>query len=326
MTRTPLRVTFAGDGTDVPAFYELHHGAVLSTAIDCYVYVTVKRHSELFLEPIRLNYSKSEEVERIDELENEIARECLRLLEVEPPIYISTVGDVPASAGLGGSSAFAVGLLNALHAFRGERVSAGHLAEEAAHVEIDVLGKPVGKQDSYAAAFGGLNVFRFDGSGGVSVQHQPLRGDKREALLASILMFWTGHQPSTASRSTEQALPTPPRVTELERLRDHVQEVSAIVTSPGTLDLAELGRVLTESWEIERKLAGVTASTQIDRWFARGIATGATGGRLCGSGGGFLLFVVEPERQQNVCLALPELVQREIAYEARGSQIVIPFD
>ncbi len=141
-------------------------GAVLSTAINQYIYVTVKRHGSVFNETIRLNYSKSEQVYDIEEIENDIARECLRMLAIEPPIYVSTVADLPASTGLGGSSSFAVGLLNALHAFRGERVSAGQLAEEASHIEIDVLKQPIGKQDQYAAAFGGLNFFTFNPSGG----------------------------------------------------------------------------------------------------------------------------------------------------------------
>src|SRR3954470_1595848 len=161
VTRTPLRVSFAGGGTDLAAFYERDYGAVVSTAIANYIYVTVKPHSRLFNEPVRLNYSKSEEVSQIDEIENDIARECLRFMGIEPPIYISTVGDHPASTGLGGSSAFTVGLLNALHAYKGERVTAGTLAEEASHIEIDVLGEPIGKQDQYAAAFGGLNFFVF---------------------------------------------------------------------------------------------------------------------------------------------------------------------
>src|SRR5215204_4405554 len=165
VTRTPLRVSFAGGGTDLPEFYRFDDGAVFSTAIDKYVYVTVKRHSELFYEPIRINYSKTEQVNELSEIENGIARECLRLLEIEPPIYISTVADAPASSGLGGSSSFAVGLLNALHAYRGERVSAGQLADEACHIEIKVLGEPIGKQDQYAAAFGGLNFLRFHGDG-----------------------------------------------------------------------------------------------------------------------------------------------------------------
>src|SRR5918995_3919606 len=175
LTRTPLRVSFAGGGTDLAAFYEMsEYGAVLSTAIDKYIYVTVKRHSDVFNEPIRVNYSRSEEVHRVEEIRNNIARECIRFLEIEPPIYISTVGDLPASTGLGGSSSFAVGLLNALHAFRGERTSAGQLAEEACHIEIDVLKQPIGKQDQYAAAFGGLNFFSFKRGGVVTVDPQRL--------------------------------------------------------------------------------------------------------------------------------------------------------
>src|SRR5271170_4751491 len=169
LTRTPLRVSFAGGGTDLSDFYERDYGAVLSTAIDQYIYVTVKRHGDIFDEKVRLNYSKSEGVVSVDAVKNNIARECLRFLQIDPPIYISTVGDLPASTGLGGSSSFAVGLLNALHAFRGERVSAGQLAEEACHIEIEVLKEPIGKQDQYAAAFGGLNFLRFSPGGGVTV-------------------------------------------------------------------------------------------------------------------------------------------------------------
>src|SRR5258708_5616066 len=152
MTRTPLRVSFAGGGTDLPEFYEVEEGAVLSAAVDKYVYVTVKRHSDLFNAPIRLNYSRTEQVNTIGEIENNIARECLKFLNIEPPIFISTVADMPASTGMGGSSSFAVGLLHALHAFRGERVTAGQLAEEACYIEMEVLKEPIGKQDQYAAA------------------------------------------------------------------------------------------------------------------------------------------------------------------------------
>ena len=169
VTRTPLRVSFAGGGTDLADFYERGYGAVFSTAIDKYIYVTVKRHSQLFNEPIRVNYSSTEQVDTVDEIKNNIARECLRFLKIQPPIYISTVGDLQASTGLAGSSSFAVGLLHALHAYRGERVSPGQLAEEATHIEINVLKEPIGKQDQYAAAFGGLNFFRFNPGGAVTV-------------------------------------------------------------------------------------------------------------------------------------------------------------
>src|ERR1051325_11199573 len=193
MTRTPLRVSFAGGGTDLADFYQKDFGAVFSTAINKYIYVTVKRHGPVFNELIRLNYSRSEQVQSLDEIENDIARECLRLLEIDPPIYVSTVADLPASTGLGGSSSFAVGLLNALHAFRGERVSAGQLAEEGCHIEIDVLKQPIGKQDQYAAAFGGLNLFCF-GRNGVTVHPQHISKRKLDALFESVMMFWTGMQ------------------------------------------------------------------------------------------------------------------------------------
>jgi len=191
LTRTPLRVSFAGGGTDLAAFYDVQHGSVISTAINKYIFVTVKRHGDVFNEAIRLNYSKSEQVQQIDEIENNIARECLKFLEIDPPIYISTVGDLPASTGLGGSSSFAVGLLNALHAYRGERVSASQLAEEASHIEIEVLKEPIGKQDQYAAAFGGLNLFCFKAGGDVTVEPVRLLNGTLKSLFDRILMFWT---------------------------------------------------------------------------------------------------------------------------------------
>src|SRR5437762_22836 len=204
VTRTPLRVSFAGGGTDLSDFYEHGHGTVFSTTIDKYIYVTVKRHGPVFDEQIRLNYSKSEQVNRIDEIENDIARECLRFLEIEPPIYVSTVADLPASTGLGGSSSFAVGLLHALHTFRGERVSAGQLAEEACHVEIELLGHPIGKQDQYAAAFGGLNFFCFKPDGGVTVEPHRLRQRMIDELFDGLMMFWTGHARDSSAVLAEQ--------------------------------------------------------------------------------------------------------------------------
>src|SRR6266516_3040879 len=218
VTRTPLRVSFAGGGTDLAAFYERGgYGAVLSTAVNKYIYVTVKQHGEVFNERIRLNYSKSERAQRIEDIENHIARECLRFLQIEPPIYLSTVGDLPASTGLGGSSSFAVGLLNALHAYRGERVSAGQLAEEASYIEMDVLNEPIGKQDQYAAAFGGLNLFSFKPGGSVAVEPQRLRNGELSRLFERVMMFWTGHQRDTRSVLTEQKQNVPARLDALRR-------------------------------------------------------------------------------------------------------------
>jgi D-glycero-alpha-D-manno-heptose-7-phosphate kinase len=325
VSRTPLRVSFAGGGTDLPAFYEQEDGSVLSTAISRYVYVTVKRHSHLFFEPIRVNYSRSEQVETVDQIENNIARECLRFLEIDPPVYISTVGDVPASTGLGGSSAFAVGLLNALHAYRGERVSAGQLAEEASHIEIDVLGEPIGKQDQYAAAFGGMNLFTFHGNGGVSVQHQRFANGVVRSLFDHILMVWTGHQRDAGRVLAEQQATTHSKLDELRKMRDQAWELNSILARPG-FDARAVGDVLDEAWRLKRGLTTAISNDQIDSWYARAMQAGALGGKLCGAGGGgFLLFIVEPARRAAVRGALAELIELDVTHESHGSQVVLPF-
>jgi D-glycero-alpha-D-manno-heptose-7-phosphate kinase len=325
MTRTPLRISFAGGGTDLAEFYEREHGAVFSTAINKYIYVTVKRHGTVFNEAIRLNYSRSEQVNRIDEIQNDIARECLRLLEIEAPIYISTVADLPASTGLGGSSSFAVGLLNALHAFRGERVSAGQLAEEACHIEIDVLKQPIGKQDQYAAAFGGLNMFSFKCGGAVTVEPQRLLNGTVKGLFDCILMFWTGHQRDSSSVLAEQKANTQAKMESLLRMREHAIELQKL-SGNGAFDIAEFGRILDEGWRLKRGLASQITNSEIDRWYRIAMEAGAEGGKLCGAGGGgFLLFLAKPERQAAVGDALRCLKQVPIAPEVYGSQLCSPF-
>jgi D-glycero-alpha-D-manno-heptose-7-phosphate kinase len=325
MTRTPLRVSFAGGGTDLADFYERDYGAVYSTAIDKYIYVTVKRHGSVFNESIRVNYSRSEQVNSIADIENDIARECLRLLEVEPPIYISTVADLPASTGLGGSSSFAVGLLNALHAFRGERVSAGQLAEEACHIEIDVLKQPIGKQDQYAAAFGGLNFFSFNRGGVVTVEPQRLNNGGLRSLFQSILMFWTGHQRDSSSVLAEQKVNTPAKMASLLCMRQHALQLQKL-TSNGRFDLEKFGGILDDSWRLKRSLSSKITNSEIDGWYQRAMDAGAEGGKLCGAGGGgFLLFIVKPERQSAVCQALSGLKQVPVAPEVHGSQVCSPF-
>jgi len=323
-TRTPLRVSFAGGGTDLSEFYEREYGAVFSTAINKYVYVTVKRHGDLFNEPIRLSYSETELVERVDDIENSIARECLRLLEIEPPIYISVVADTPASSGLGSSSSFAVGLLNALHAYRGERVSAGQLAEEAAHVEIDILKRPMGKQDHYAAAYGGLNLFRFLPDGGVSAEPQRLPDGALDDLFHHIMMFWTRFTRDSSSVLSEQQRNTERKMDDLLAMRGHAFQLKALMSDG--LDPVKFGRVLNDTWQLKRQLASKITNKEIDTWYRRAMDAGALGGKLCGAGGGgFLLFIVSPERRAAVREALGELREIEIGYEAQGSRLLFPL-
>jgi D-glycero-alpha-D-manno-heptose-7-phosphate kinase len=326
VTRTPLRVSFAGGGTDLADFYERDYGAVFSTAIDQYIYVTVKRHSELNREPIRINYSSTELVETIDEIKNNIARESLRLLKIDPPIYISTVGDLPASTGLAGSSSFAVGLLHALHAFRGERVSPGQLAEEATHIEINVLKEPIGKQDQYAAAFGGLNFFRFNPGGGVTVEPVRVRNNFLEDLFDHILMFWTGTQREASSVLIEQRQNIPAKLDFLKKMRAHAHRLHDLALA-GPFEPVAFGRILDESWQLKRQLASSISSRQIDAYYQCAVQAGAEGGKLCGAGnGGFLLFLIKPQNQAAVRKALAELLEVPIRFEVHGSRVLLPFE
>jgi D-glycero-alpha-D-manno-heptose-7-phosphate kinase len=324
VTRTPMRVSFAGGGTDLPSFYEKGYGAVLSTAIDKYIWVTVKRHSEVFDEPVRVNYSLTEQVESIDELKNDITRECLMFLNIEPPIYISTVGDLPASTGLGSSSSFAVGLLNALHRYRGDRVSAGQLAEEACQIEIDVLGLPIGRQDQYAAAFGGLNLFTFKPGGAVTVEPQRVPVRTLEELFESIMLFWTGHQRDASSVLTEQREKTEQHLDDLTAIRDQAYELQEILR--GQPSARDVGGLVHRGWELKRGLASSVSNAQIDDWYARAMSGGACGGKIAGAGnGGFLLLIVEPEHRATVRNLLSELREVSVRPEVNGSQILLPL-
>jgi D-glycero-alpha-D-manno-heptose-7-phosphate kinase len=325
LTRTPLRVSFAGGGTDLSDFYERDYGAVLSTAIDKYIYVTVKRHGEVFDEKVRLSYSKTESVATVDEVENNIARECLRFLQIEPPIHISTVGDLPASTGLGGSSSFAVGLLNALHAFRGERVSAGQLADEACHIEIEVLKEPIGKQDQYAAAFGGMNFLRFNPGGGVTVEPVRVKTVTLRSVFSHFMIFWTGHQRDTSHVLSEQKANTASKMDQLLLMRNHALRVHSLLCN-GHFDLEGFGAVLDETWRLKRGLAPTISNAKIDGWYEKAMTAGASGGKICGAGGGgFLLIVAKSQCQQAVRHALQDLKEVPIGYETQGSQVMLPF-
>ena len=322
VTRTPLRVSFCGGGTDLPAFYECTHGAVLSTAINKYIYVTVKKHGEVFKERIRLNYSQSEQVQNIDEIQNEIARECLKFVKIDPPIYISTVGDMPASTGLGGSSSFAVGLLNALHAYRGDRVPAGQLAEEASYIEMERLNQPIGKQDQYAAAFGGLNLFCFKPGGGVTVEPQRLANGTLVKIFKNLLAFWTGHQRDAGTVLTEQKANTINKMDALLEMREHAYRLQKLLSN-GHCDLQAFGCLLDQGWHLKRQLASTITTMEIDTWYGQAKQAGAFGGKLCGAGGGgVLIFVVPSGRQGAVRRALSSLREVNVGPEAHGSQVL----
>lgn len=320
-TKTPLRIGFAGGGTDLPAFYERNEGAVLSATIDKYLYVTVKRHNALFLENYRLNYSETEHVDCLDDVKNAIARECLRFVGVKPPIYISTIADLPGSSGLGSSSSFTVGLLNALHTFKGESVSAAQLAEEACTIELDVLKKPIGKQDQYAAAFGGLNHFFFHPKGRVTLEPKHLPEKQIEHIFESVLLFWTGISRSADTILKKQQENTESKMKELMGMRDLSYKLWDVLKEG--CDLEQFGKILHESWLQKRSLTASISSPQIDNWYQKAIDAGAWGGKLLGAGGGGFLFFVAPEdKRKKIKNVLGDLTSVQVRYESRGSQVV----
>jgi len=322
VTRTPLRISFAGGGTDMPDFYLKQFGAVLSTTINKYLYVTIKRHGGLYNENYRLNYSTTEQAGQLDEIENDIARECFRSLQVEPPIHMSTMADLPGLSGLGSSSSFAVGLLHALHAFAGERVSPGQLAEEAARVEIEILKSPIGKQDHYAAAFGGLSHFQFQPDGQVAIEPQHLPKGQLELLFDHILLFWTGIWRNSSSVLIEQKQNADRNLENLLTMRDHAQELRGLIQNGFTPE--RLGKVLDAGWQIKKKLASGISTSKIDDWYQKARTAGASGGKLCGAGGGgFMLILAAPECHEAVRLALSDMPEVSVDYEAQGSKLML---
>jgi D-glycero-alpha-D-manno-heptose-7-phosphate kinase len=323
ITSAPFRISFAGGGTDLPAVYEREGGAVLSTTIDKHIYVTVKRLSSFFGRTYRLNYSETENVTKIDDIRNSIARECLRMVPCEPPLYIGVIADIPASSGLGASSSFAVSLLSALHLLRGERVSPAQLAEEASAVEIVNLKRAIGKQDQYAAAFGGLNYFGFQPNGRVTIEAQSLPAAEIDKLFKSILMFWTGITRDAGQVLESQNARTEINIDRLRFMKGQAEELRTMTLSG--IDVAAFGRILNAGWEQKRQLAEDIDSPQIDAWYRAGISAGAYGGKLCGAGGGgFLLFLADPVRHAAIRAALSDLQELHVGYEPNGVRVLAP--
>lgn len=322
VSRTPLRISFAGGGTDFPEFYKQGHGSVLSSAIDKYLYVTVKQHGRLFKENYRLNYSESEQVENLDDIQNDIARECIRLLDVPPPIYISTVADIPAFTGLGSSGSFGVGLLNALHTFLGKQVSSAQLAEEASHVELNVLKRSGGKQDQYAAAFGGLNYFTFLPDDKVSIEPQCLPNGQIDVLFDNLLLFWTGITRDSGPILTEQKNNINEKYSDLIKIREHSRKLKTIFHDE-KLDLTSIGSIVDSSWNTKSSLANPITTSEIDHWYSTALSAGALGGKLCGAGGGgFLLLIAKQETHNKIRNALSDLTELNISYEPQGCGII----
>lgn len=321
VSRTPLRMSFAGGGTDLPTFFTKEPGAVLSATIDKYVYVMVNRRFE---PEIRVSYSKTEIVNNVADLQHDLARESLRVTGLPSHLEVVTVADIPAGTGLGSSSAVTVGLLNALYAFQGKRRSPEELAQEACEIEIDIIGKPIGKQDQYAAAYGGFRFYDFEPNGDVREEPVVCPAELLTELQRSLLLFFTGTTRSadvilerqSANIASGSAVPQ-----YLRQMRELVSDLRSVLA--GRDALHRFGEILSEGWQLKKQAAEGISNPSIERWYDKAIAAGATGGKLLGAGGGgCLLFYCPHEQQTGVRAALSDLRELHFRFEPEGSKII----
>jgi D-glycero-alpha-D-manno-heptose-7-phosphate kinase len=299
ISQTPFRVSFAGGGTDLPAFYRREYGAVLSTTIDQHIYVTIHRRFE---PTIRVGYSRTEVATTLNEVQHELVRETMRLAEIDEPLEITTIGDVPAGTGMGSSSSLTVGLLAALYGYRHRIVSPRVLAEQACRIEIDVLNKPIGRQDQYAAAFGGLNYIRFNPDDTVDVEPVPCRAETVAELERRTLLVYTGETRDANVILERQSGATADRMDVLGSMRDLADEMRHALAEG---DLDQFADLLHKGWEWKRSLGCGISNGRIDEWYEAARRSGATGGKLLGAGGGgFLLLIAPPWRHRAIREAL----------------------
>lgn len=320
ITRTPFRMSYVGGGTDIATYYRREGGAVVSAAIDRYMYITLHRR---FASGVRVAYSQTEEVDDIDHLKHPLVREAMRMTGIKDGIEITSTADIPAKGtGLGSSSSYTVGLLQALHAFQGKRLSAEDLAEMACDIEINKCGEPIGKQDQYAAAIGGMNLFKFNTDETVSVEPVFLSGGFKRELDESTLIFYTGKSRSASSILAEQTVNSGSD----EKL-PHLRRMTALAfqfrTAVESGNLMEIGELLKENWSLKKALAKGISNSLVDDMYDAGMSEGALGGKLLGAGaGGFIMFIAERAKHQKIIQKLSDFRSLNFKIEKQGAQVI----
>jgi len=320
VTKTPLRMSFVGGGSDLPAFYREEVGAVLSTSINKYMYICVNKK---FDGRIRISYTRTEEVDQIQDVNHPLVREALKLVGINGGIEIASMSDIPShGSGLGSSSSYTVGLLNALYAFRNQNSSKEMLAKQACEIEIDRCGEPIGKQDQYSAAYGGLNLIRFHPDGSVSVDPVFCKPTLLQELEDSILVFFTGRTRSASAVLANQskAMETNDRRELMRRMVKIAFEMKQQLES-GTIEY--FGNLLDENWRLKSQLTTGITDSQINSWYLKGMSHGALGGKLLGAGnGGFIMFFAPKDKHEKIKSALSELQTVKFSFDRNGTQIV----
>ncbi len=319
ITQTPLRVSLLGGGTDFPEFYRREGGCVLTTAIDKYVFAIIKAR---FDDLIRVGYTRTELVETPEQVQHDLVREALRLTGISRGVEIATMADVPArGTGLGSSSAVTVGLLNAMYTYLNDPRPTVELAARACSIELDILGRPIGRQDQYIVALGGLRFLRFLPNDRVEVETPAISEDTRRRLSESLLLLYTGQTREASTILAEQQANIPHRLSELRELKAMAEEGYRLLLS-GQVD--ELGRLLDASWKVKQRLASGVANGTIQTMYEAARRAGALGGKICGAGGGgFLLFYCPYERRQHLRQTLAGHRELPFQLEPDGSKVIL---
>lgn len=317
ITKTPLRISFTGGGTDLPAYYKNGYGAVVSAAINKYVYITINKR---FDDTIRISYSKTEIVDSLKEVQHDIAKACMQMTGVSKGVEITSISDIPAGTGLGSSSSFTVGLLNALYTYCGERLSAHELAEKACQIEIDILGHPIGKQDQYAAAYGGVNYFSFERNGEVNREKINISEADKLLMDSKLMMFYTGIRRSADGILAKQSAETKKKLDVLNYMRDQANSMKELLNTEGFNN--KFAVMLHDGWQKKKSVTESISNSQIDDYYNAALNAGALGGKLLGAGGGgFILVYCDEQYQQSVreAMGLREMNFRIARY---GSRVV----
>ncbi len=319
VARTPFRISFAGGGSDIPSFYRQSEGAVVSTTIDKYIYIAIHPY---FHNKLRIRYAKTEDVDRVDDIQHPLVRECLQMFRLDKGMEIASFADVPAGTGMGSSSAFTVCLLHALHALRSHAVSAKELAEQACDIEINRAGEPIGKQDQYAAAYGGLNYIRFHKDERVEVSRIKCSAETRVDLERHLMLFYIGQERPARSILVEQGK-NMVRKDKFLQVAKMVELASDLRSALESDDLTSFGEILDRGWRLKAKLAAGISNPMVESNYRLAIEAGAAGGKLLGAGGGgFLLLFCRPERQEQVRAALSGLREMQFNMSAEGSKVL----
>lgn len=323
ITRSPLRITLGGGGTDLPSYYLQHEGFLIAAAIDRYIYITIH---QTFIDELIVKYSKLEKVMTLDELEHPIVREALKLVGQSPTgLEITSMADIPAGTGLGSSGSFTTALLKALHALKRNLIHPRELAEQACHIEIDLLKEPIGKQDQYIAAYGGVTCFNFRKDGSVDAAPLKIDEETKHNLEDSLVMFFTGYSRKAGSILKEQDDKTKQADSDMVQNLHFVKDLG--LRSRDALesgDLEGFGKLMDEHWQHKKRRSGGMSNPKIDEWYELAMKSGATGGKLIGAGGGgFLLFHAKDKTKLRHAMIGAGMREVRFRFDYEGTKIVV---